>query len=50
MSKDYLLYEKMDKMDQNLPIIFHKDYLSKSGKTTHFGCHWHEKIEFLFFT
>ena len=50
MSKDYLLYEKMDKMDQNLPIIFHKDYLSKSGKMTHFRCHWHEKIEFLFFT
>ena len=50
MSKDYSLYEKMDKMDQNLPIIFHKDYLSKSGELNHFVCHWHEKIEFLYFT
>ncbi len=50
MSKDYLLYENMDMMDQNLPIIFHKDYLSKNGKYNHFDCHWHEKIEFLYFT
>lgn len=50
MSKDYLLYEKMDMMDQNLPIIFHKNYLSYNGVPNHFDCHWHEKIEFLFFT
>jgi AraC-like DNA-binding protein len=50
MSKDYLLYEKLDMMDQHLPIIFHKDYLSKDGHNNYFGCHWHEKIELLYFT
>ncbi len=50
MSKNYLLYEKVDKvMDQNLPIIFHKDYMSESGERSRFNFHWHEAIEFLFF-
>lgn len=49
MSKDYLLYEKMDMMDPSLPIIFHKDHLAKVGKQSRFNRHWHENIEFLFF-
>ena len=48
MSKDYLLYEKMDIMDQNMPIIFHKDHLDKNSHSC-FSCHWHEKIELLYF-
>ena len=48
MSKDYLLYEKMDIMDQNMPIIFHKDHLDKNSYSC-FPCHWHEKIELLYF-
>jgi len=49
MSKDYLLYENMEKMDPNLPIIFHKDHLSKDENGGSFLCHWHEKIELLYF-
>jgi len=48
MSKDYLLYEKIDMMDQSLPIICHKDNLLKNG-CNYFGRHWHEKIELLYF-
>lgn len=50
MGQDYLLYENMDMMDQNLPIIYHKDFLSKSGGSDHFECHWQETMEFLYFT
>lgn len=49
MSNDYLLYEKMNMMDQNLPIIFHKDTLLLRDKHSQFRCHWHEKIELLYF-
>ena len=48
MSKDYLLYEKMDMMDQSLPITCRKNSFSKNGDNC-FGCHWHEKIELLYF-
>ena len=47
MSNDYLLRESMHMMDQNLPIIFHKNTLLK--KSDHFNCHWHETIELLYF-
>jgi len=50
MSKDYLLHENMDMMDQNLPIIFHKDTLLSKKTHDHFNCHWHETIELLYFT
>jgi AraC-like DNA-binding protein len=50
MSNDYLLYENMDMMDQNLPIIFHDYHLSKGDTDICFPCHWHEKIELLYFT
>ena len=49
MNNDYLLYEKMDMMDQNLPIIFHRDHLSKTDGHNRIECHWHEKIELLYF-
>ncbi len=48
MGNDYLLYEKFDTMDQSLPVVFHKDYLTNRG-ADHFSCHWHEKIELLYF-
>ena len=48
--KNDLLYEKMDMMDQNLPILLHKDFLSKYGDTDHFDCHWHDTVELLYFT
>jgi len=47
MSKDYLLYEKMDTMDQSLPITCRKNKLSKNDGN-YFVCHWHEKIELLY--
>lgn len=49
MSKDYSLYEKIDSMDQSLPVIFHRDHLTNRPGNNYIGCHWHEKIEFLFF-
>jgi len=49
MSNDYLLHENMNTMDQNLPIIFHKDTRLSIGKNDHFNCHWHETIELLYF-
>jgi len=48
MSKDYLLYEKMDMMDKSLPITCRKHKLSKIGDR-YFNCHWHENIELLYF-
>ena len=50
MIKENSLYERMDMMDQRLPIIFHKDIFSMSNGNDNFTCHWHEKIEFLYFT
>lgn len=50
MGKDLTLYETMDKLDQSFPVIIHKDTLSKKDRKEHFKCHWHEKIEFLYFT
>lgn len=51
MANDYLLYENMDMMDKNLPVIFHYDRLSKDGPhASSFSCHWHETIELLYFT
>lgn len=50
MNRENAIYEKMDMMDQNFPIIYHRDYLSIPRGTSSFTCHWHEKIEFLFFT
>lgn len=47
MSKDYSLYEKMDSIDQNLPVIFHRDHMTVNSGT--FQSHWHEKIELLYF-
>jgi len=49
MIKEDSLYEKMDMMDQNLPMIFHKDFFSVHDGNDHFTRHWHEKIEFLYF-
>ena len=49
MDNDCLLYEKMDMMDQNLPIIFHHYNLTKKDTDICFSCHWHEKIELLYF-
>jgi AraC-like DNA-binding protein len=50
MIKEGSLYETIDMMDQNMPIIFHKDFFSMQNGSSHFSCHWHEKIEFLYFT
>jgi len=44
------LYENIDTMDPNLPIIFHRDTLGDPVGKVLFGLHWHEKIEFLYFT
>jgi AraC-like DNA-binding protein len=49
MAQDYLLYEKMDVMDKNLPIIFHQDHLSVLTGPNHFPSHWHDTIELLYF-
>jgi AraC-like DNA-binding protein len=50
MTQDYLLYEKMDVMDKNLPIIFHEDHMSIRTGLDHFSSHWHDTIELLYFT
>lgn len=50
MSIDSSLYENMKICDYNLPVIFHKDILHKEVADVTFTKHWHEKIEFLYFT
>jgi len=50
MNKETAIYEKMDMMDQDFPIIYHRNYLSIPKGKSSFRCHWHEKMEFLFFT
>lgn len=50
MNKDYMLYEnlnKLNKLDRNLPVIFHKDIIVQHGNA--FSRHWHEAIELLYF-
>lgn len=50
MSKDYALYETINMSQNELPIIFNKYNLSRNGRLNSFPRHWHEKIEFLYFT
>ncbi len=49
MCRNDLLYEKMEHMDHNLPVIFHRDHLYHSQNPSCFPTHWHEKIELLYF-
>jgi AraC-like DNA-binding protein/mannose-6-phosphate isomerase-like protein (cupin superfamily) len=46
--RDFSLYEKFEVSTSDLPIVFHKDRLYRGGP--HFSRHWHEKMEFLYFT
>lgn len=48
MSNDTQLYEQLDIMEREMPIIFHKDRLSCVDGIDHFHCHWHDKIELLY--
>jgi len=51
MTRDYTLYEKVEIPSYDLPIIFHKFNLYRDSKMEcKFYRHWHEKIEFLYFT
>lgn len=48
--KDLSLYEKFEVPNSKLPIVFHQDHFYKVPGKEGFGRHWHEKMEFLFFT
>lgn len=43
------LYEEMNIFDFDIPVIFHKDVLTPTDGPKSFECHWHEKIELLYF-
>lgn len=46
MGNDYQLYEKIS-FEGKLPVIFHRDRMTKAVNP--FICHWHDKMEFLYF-
>jgi len=50
MSKNYALYENLEMPRYDLPIIFHKNFLYRDRSGEFFYRHWHEKMEFLYFT
>lgn len=50
LQRDFSLYEKFEVPNSNLPILFHKDRLSRENIGDTFRRHWHEKMEFLYFT
>lgn len=46
MDNNRLLYERIDQLNLNFPVIFHYNCINR-GET--FKKHWHEKIEILYF-
>lgn len=45
---DSTLYESMDILERDIPVIFHRDRLTAGNGG--FSSHWHDRIELLYFT